>query len=283
MTAPSAPDATLRLDSARDVIPFVVTVQQNLSHLRLDLAWGAPMVVIDAADPARRDFCMLMNHTNHLAFGGDGMGMPLWVLLDCGILPSAVVGYALPRERVSDDLWAQVSDPRTRDTYDDPLVPLAEYCACPTLEAGCVSGFSLQSQLVRQGLGTRTKALAMLVYGARAVVGVTQFTNPSIRAHARFGPLEILVHRPVVHTHAANSFTYRLDLPPDEALLAMARGELDRVEAAEPPGEAWAFDPACEADHARLQGALREGARAWIVPPGWLPAEGGNRLSLRIG
>lgn len=274
---------TLRQDSAHDVIPFVVTVRPNLSHLRLDLDWGAPMQVIDAADPARRDFCMLMNHTNHLAFGGDGMGMPLWVLLDCGILPSAVVGYALPRARVSEALWQQVSDDRTRDTYDDPLVPLAEYCACPTLEPHCVSGFSLQSQLTRQGLGTRTKALAMLVYGARAVVGVTQFTNPSIRAHARFGPLELLVHRPVVHTHAANSFTYRLELPADEVLLAMARGELERVDVSAPDGEPWAFNPASEDDHARLKDVMSAGARVWIEPPGWLPAGDGNRLSLRIG
>lgn len=264
------------------LVPFVFTARQNLTRLRLDDLDGvgdAPLERFFVDDEGSRTFGEILNFTNQLAFGGEtNMGMPLWVLLDCGILPSAVVGYALERGEVSDELARELGVP---DGYDG-LVPISEYCACPTIEPHCVSGFSLQTQVTGVGIGTRTKALALLIYRSRAQIGVTQFDNPSIRVHARFGPMRMTIHRPSIHTHAHNSFAYRVDLPGDEHLLALARGDFGAILHDVPEGEGWSFDPSSEEDHARLGQLLGEGAEVWISPPGWRAEGDGCRLDLIV-
>jgi hypothetical protein len=272
----------LRFIGAVMLIPFVLTARQNLPLLSIeghDLGeHPLEYFFVDDADSA--PFGKILNYTNQLAFGGDtNMGMPLWVLLDCGILSSAVIGFGVPFEDADDDLKQLLQVP---EDYRG-LLPVSEYCACPTLEPGCVSGFSLQSQVTGQGIATRTKALAMLLYGASKQVGVTQFDNAAIRVHSRFGPMRITVHRPSLHTHASNSFVYKLSLPDRERLAALARGVFDEVAPETlPEGERWMFDPAKESDHARLRALVTDGRNVWIVPPGWEGVEDGCRLVLTI-
>jgi hypothetical protein len=257
-SSPIPPDAPT-------LVPFVLTLRQNRAQLRLDDVALEPAVrVIEVEDAAWAPFFKLLNDTNNIAFGGDNMGMPLWVLLDCGLLPCAVTGFMVPGDQAPAALCAALGIA----PGEHPWVPVSEYCACPTLEPGCVSGFSLQSQLPGQALGMRTKALAMLAYGAHAQIGVTQFDNPAIRVHSRLGPLQITSHRPAIHTHPQRSFIYRLELPDRPTLLALARGEA--VEALPtPPGEPWRFDASDEANHTRLRTLIDAGRRVFITPPGW--------------
>lgn len=266
-----------------ELVPFVFTAQQNLERLRLEglepVTGRAPEIhLVDEASSA--DFGLLLNHTNQLAFGGEtNMGMPLWVLLDCGVLPAAVVGLAAPRDQVDGELAARIGV----DPGYEGLVPISEYCACPTLEPACVSGFSLQTQTPGRGIATRTKALALLVFGSRAQIGVTQFDNPAIRVHARFGPMRLTVHRPSVHTHARNSFAYRIELSGREDLMALARGSFEAVRHEVPSGQRWSFDPGREDDHARLREHVLAGDAVWVVAPGWRRQGQGCRLDLVIG
>ncbi len=248
------------------LIPFALTSERNLELLHLDgLARDPEVVLVD--DPSRGDFCRLLNHTNQLAFGGEtNMGMPPWVMLDCGILSCAIVGFAMRREDLPDGLDEAIGVPQD---YGD-LVPVSEYCACPTLEPNSVSGFSLAAQLTGHGVATRTKALALAIYGSRSQIGVTQFDNPAIRVHAKLGPMEVTLHRPSVHTHAANSFAYRLDLPDRPTLIAIADGTRRRAEHAPLPGEALDFDPTDETHHARLRDAVASRRPVHIVQPGWV-------------
>lgn len=254
------------------LVPFVLTARQNLPLLSIDgheLGEHAlQYFFVDEAESAT--FGQILNFTNQLAFGGDtNMGMPLWVLLDCGILSSAVIGFGVSFEHADEALKERLQIP---EGYTG-LLPVSEYCACPTLEPGCVSGFSLQSQVTGQGIATRTKALAMLLYGARRQVGVTQFDNAAIRVHSRFGPMRITIHRPSLHTHASNSFVYKLSLPSPSRLAALARGEFDEVDGVDavtlPVGERWMFDPSNESDHQRLRELVLAEEKVWIVPPGW--------------
>lgn len=261
-----------------ELVPFVLTLRQNRARLHLDdIALEPGLRVIEVEDTAWSPFFMLLNHTNHLAFGGAHMGMPLWVLLDCGLLPAAVTGFMVEAQDAPEELLARYGIAREEHSW----IPVSEYCACPTLEPGCVSGFSLQSQWRGMALGLRTKALAMLVYGARAQVGVTQFDNPAIRVHSRLGPLQITVHRPPIHTHPSRSFVYRLELPARSTLLAMARGESVGAMPA-PAGEPWRFEAADEAHHARLRGLLDAGRAVYIVPPGWSQVDDAPVLELVV-
>lgn len=249
--------------------PFLLTASHQLPHLHHLDAFADELHVFLVHEPATRPFAQLLNHTNQLAFGGDtNMGMPLWVMLDCGILSSAIVGFGAPRHTLDPDTLARLGVPA--DYPDHLLVPLSEYCACPTVKPGCVSGFSLQSQLPGHALGLRTKALAMLFYGASSQVGVTQFDNPAIRVHARFGPMKILVHRPVIHTHAHKSFVYELDLPTATTLEAMARDPHHAIAPPPPPSSHdWSFDPDDETHHQRLAALLDRGEEVFITQPGW--------------
>ncbi|MBA2661536.1 MAG: hypothetical protein H0U74_04530 [Bradymonadaceae bacterium] len=261
------------------LVPYVLTTGANARHLHLEVDVGRPIELLRVEDERNAEFCKILNRGNQLAFGGaDSMGMPLWVMLDCAILPSAMIGYMLPRAFVSDTLAAQLE----LDDYQG-YVPVSEYCACPTVEDKCVSGFSLHSHMSGQGIATRTKAMALAIYGARHQIGVTQFYNPAIRVHVRFGAMEITIHRPTVHTYAEDSFVYRLDLPPEETLLNMARGTdvfgLSEI----PEGVRWTFDPDNEVSQGRLAAHLHEGGRAWIIAPGWRATEEGCQLTLVLG
>ena len=263
------------------LIPFVLTVGSNREHLNLDLDLGDKrLAVLLVEDASNAEFCQILNRGNQLAFGGPtDMGMPLWVMLDCAILPSAMVGFALPRQRTPQAVLDQLE---VDDDYEG-LVPISEYCACPTIGERTVCGFSLHSHIPGRGIATRTKALGLCIYGARHQIGVTQFTNPSIRVHVRFGPLEITVHRPTVHTHAEDSFVYRLALPSQAKMLEMVRGEDEFGAGERPTGQRWLFDPDDELSHGRLREHLAAGGRAWVIPPGWRAAEEGHEVSMILG
>lgn len=261
----------------RHLQPYVLTTRRNRSHLDLDVDAGHPIEVLTIENEANTEFCELLNTSNQEAFGGrQDMGMPLWVLLDCAVLPSAVVGFMLPREHTPDDIIDKLD---VDDDYQGP-VPVSEYCGCPTVEASTVSGFSLHSQLKGQGIATRTKALAMAVYGARAQIGVTQFYNPAIRVHVRFGAMEVLTHRPAVHTHPEDSFVYRVQLPGKKVLVNMARGADVFGQSDRPEGVRWQFDPDNEMQQGRLSSHLQDGGRVWLIPPGWRATEEGCELHM---
>lgn len=262
------------------LVPYVLTFGRNANHLNLDLDLPEEIEVLKVEDEANGEFCRLLNYSNQLAFGGPrSMGMPLWVMLDCAIMPSAIIGFMLDSEEAPDELWDLLE---IDDDYEG-WVPVSEYCAALTVEPGCVSGFSLHSHVPNQGIATRTKALALAVLDAKAQIGVTQFSNPSIRVHARFGPMEILIHRPVVHTHAEDSFVYRLQLPELQALEAMARESTPFGDPRRPDGVAWSFDPSDERAHVRLRSHLSDGGRAWIVSPGWRGTEDGCEIDMILG
>jgi hypothetical protein len=260
--------------------PYVLTMGDNVDRLHLDLPIGSPIEVYRVEDEENAEFCSILNRGNQAAFGGpNDMGMPLWVMLDCAILPSAMIGFMLPRDFVSDEIIDRLE---VDDDYDG-YVPISEYCACPTVEPSTVSGFSLHSHVPGRGVATRTKALGLLVLGAQRQIGVTQFDNPAIRVHVRFGPLEIKIHRPIVHTHPEDSFVYSLDVPTTEELIEIARGESEFGAGERPPGQRWTFLHDDELAHGRLRQHLLDGGRAWVIPPGWRATEQGYQISVVLG
>ena len=262
------------------LVPYVLTPRRNLPFLELDLDIDDDVEVIHVEDSEQAEFCSILNRSNHKAFGGrDAMGMPRWVMLDCAILPSAVVGFMLPVDDTPDEILDKLD---IDDDYEG-YVPVSEYCGCPTMEADCISGFSLHSHLPGQGIATRTKALALAVYGARTQIGVTQFYSPAIRVHVRFGAMEMIMHRPSIHTYPEDSFVYRLELPPRKVLVNMARGADVFGQSDIPEGVRWEFDPDNEVMQGRLSSHLKDDGRAWLIPPGWRATEEGCELHMVLG
>ncbi len=268
------------MDLLDALIPYVLTFGHNVDHLNLDIDLGEDIEVLLVEDEANTDFCYILNNNNQIAFGGPkDMGMPLWVMLDCAILPTAMIGFMAHSDSIDDEMWEILE---LEDDYEG-MVPISEYCAALAMEPGCVSGFSLHSVVPGHGIATRTKALALAVLGATKQVGVTQFNNPAIRVHARFGPMQILVHRPPVHTHPQDSFVYHLNLPEQDMLLEMARGGAVFGVPDRPAGIKWSFDPDSEQDHLRLATHLGRKKKAWIVSPGWRGTTDGNEIDMILG
>jgi|GEM_PF-858449 len=188
----------------------------------------------------------LLNLGNAMAYGGD-MGMPEWVMLDCGLLPTAFMGLCRRGVELSDEQRASLDErlarleremsPARRATEeligvpmgpvrDEEWVPVAEFCALPTLTPGEVMGYSLFS--LEPGLGVRAKAIGLSLHaslGAHSQLGVAQYSNlGALKSHLRFGPLELIDPLTPLHTRAGETFIYRLSLPPRDALIDMASG-----------------------------------------------------------
>lgn len=202
--------------------------------------------VSTSLSPSR--FSRLLNLANGLAYGG-GMGMPEWVMLDCALLPAFFAGFMGPAhylttgqftfineqlngveaERSKRRVFVERSLGVTQGDLDPhEWFPLAEFCAIPRLAPQEIVGYSLYS--LRRGLGVRSKAFGLWLLqhlGYQRQVGVAQWTNPSaVRAHLRFGPLELIDPLTPSHTKAGETFIYRLRLPPSEELLRRALGEI---------------------------------------------------------
>ena len=216
--------------------------------VRPSLVWPEGLGV-DFHDPTAAGdaaFCLAMNRGNCIAYDGSdrpaaaaaALGMPLWVFLDCCTLPSAMVGFAAPREAIPEDL-ARRLDP------DGGLAWLgvSEYMALPSLEPGTVVGVSLFSLARGLHLGSRSKALGLFALRARRQVGVAQYANPSVRLHLAFGDLELLAPRAPVHSRPEETFVYTAPVPDPGRLAAMVGGRaLARKERA-PRAATHAFDP----------------------------------------
>jgi hypothetical protein len=177
------------------------------------------MVARDALAADEQTFYRLLNAGNQHAFGG--MGMPAWVQLDCCTLPTAMVGFSLARSRVDPRLYEALVQhvgrvfgthaEREAQAYQGE-VPLSEYCALATPTAGTVVGFSLFSLLHGVDLGIRTKALALLCYGAQRQVGLTQYNNSAVKTHVLLGPLTLTHATAPPHSRPRETFVYEVDV-----------------------------------------------------------------------
>jgi hypothetical protein len=185
---------------ARGFVPYAFGRADNLAFL--DAApFGFPVRLLPADTPDALRFHALLNRLNALAFGG--MAMPKWVQLDCGVLPSAFVGFAAYGRDLPVDVQAAL------EAEDDELVPVSEALSLPSLVPGEFVSVSLATLV--PGLGHATKRLDLACKRAKSAIGVTQRGSKAEATHRRFGDLEV-VAEPVFHDKPETTFVYRLRL-----------------------------------------------------------------------
>lgn len=240
---------------------------------------------IDVLSREGLPFFRLLNAGNQLAFGS--FSMPAWVQVDCASLPSAMIGFALPRKRVEPALWNALLE-RVRLTFGEEAaaelgsyrgpVPVSEYCALPSYEPGVVVGFSLFSIVRGAGLGVRSKALALRCYGARRQVGVTQYGNLAVRSHCAFGPLEILSARAAPHSQPEDTFVYAVAVPRAaqlDALIASGRPE-------KPARAPDVVLPLARGVAAKISALQARHEKVSLIWPGLVDHAGGKALALEV-
>ena len=224
------PDPDLRL--------FILSSAWNGPHWPKK-ALGQNVTWRNADDPTQRRFAYVLNAANGAVYGG-GMGMPFWVMVDCGLMPGGYFGVMGParllpskiRALIDENLAAMQPPSGAEGTHlqapltDDEIIPLAESCAVPGLLPKTVIAYSLYSLL--PGLGVIAKAVMLSAYrkmGMKRQIGIGQFDNKSFRIHTRFGALEILNFSVPMHSLAHKTIYYCLTIPSEKDLIKIVKGE----------------------------------------------------------
>ena len=259
------------------VVPYIASSASGIAPLHPERVPAAMVKLI--SQPEEGEFFDMVARSNRLSFTGttkmeDGsLSLPGWVLLDCYLMPSAVVGFCVQAADLPTDLYQAMQPPSPT-----AQIPISGYTAIPSADPKTWIGVSLYSLLSGQRLGLRTKAMALAVYGTERQIGVTQLDNASLRIHAMFGPLRLLQMAPPTHTLAHKTVIYELGVPPLPYLQkAMSENSVVAPPEPQPKGE-WieATNPVQVAD-LTLKVAKEPGKWA-IVYPGAQPGPRGQQI-----
>jgi hypothetical protein len=246
--------------------PYAFGRRKNLELLHPS-PFGADLLMLPADDPKNLAFHHFVNRLNGLSYGGKDMGMPAWVQIDCGIMPSAFIGFAAPVSELPEKLKWQLQI----SSYDG-LVPISEAISIPTSEPGRWMSYSMSTVLPGHQIGYASKVLSLRAYGCRTTLGVAQFDNFALRIHTRFGALQIVEPHVPYHTCPTNSFVYASDLKGGHVLDRLERGEV--VDEDREPSF-W-LDSKDTPKMVEMAARTRAGThRYWLLPPGAARGEGG--------
>ena len=263
------------------VRPYALTARR-VSGLPVT-PWPETLERLDALDPRNAPFSHLLNAANTAAYGE--LGMPLWVQVDCAMLPSAYHGFAAHRSDLAKGTWERLQSAartclpeRTADALEayDGFVPVSGFAAARTFTPDAIVAFSLYSLLPR--LGLRSKCLGLLAHGAARQIGVAQYDNPVLRVHASIGPLRIVEPQLVTHSIPEKTFVYELAVPTADRLR-------HAVQSGTPPAPPTndGREVSVDADTGQRIRELLEDGPVHIVAPGLVFEAGGPRLCVQTG
>ncbi len=159
--------------------------------------------------------------SNSLSFESPNLKMPHWVLVDCVLMQTALVGFTVARDALPEGLLGYYREDERIDFDRLDRVPISGQICNATIGSKYLTGLSLFSLGRRwldvQGLGLYTKTLALEVYRARdyeMIYGIPQYNNTSLHIHGRFGS-EMIIDQPMVHLHPAKDMTFIYRMKPD--------------------------------------------------------------------
>ena len=256
---------------------FLASNESLRSHLN-EMPYGHKLTWLDFTDIGDKgwstgEFLNFFNVINGIAFGDRGIPMPQWVMIDLILMPSAAVIASLPQDAfavmVENSTYSFDSDVKAhlrnvlaqarQDGYGGPM-PVGGYCAAPSAAPGTWVGWSLWSLMPNVGLGRAVKALALSVYRARKLDGVTQYDNSALRVHTQFGTLRVVIASVPFHT-SPGSFVYESDLM--------------RPFGESRPGPSFLLDPADYDRQRAMQKAIESGRSEFhVLPPGHVIEDG---------
>ena len=255
------------LDSlmAEGFVPYVATSKYLLPAYNLR-PFGVEAQTILMEKPENSAFLEAYLLSNSLSFKSPNLKMPHWVMIDCALMPSAIVGFMRRREELPEDFLAHYRNDASIDLDRLDYVPVSGQIAAATADGKSMSGFSLFSLGSSIGgpknLGLFTKALAIEVYRAARLewlYGITQYDNPAIKIHGRFSP-RMEVVQPIVSLHPKKdmTLTYRMNVDYDPYTLTEPLPET------EPTFWLKSNDIAGKM---RMQNGIENGQRYYVAPP----------------
>ncbi len=234
---------------------FVATTEENFKYFK-PKSFGVEPHYVAVDKKESEEFLKLLHKLDGLSYGDEGLPMDKWVMLDCGLLPSAFVGFAKPAV----GLDPHISEKMEIGSYDG-LVPISMACGIKSVEPGTWVNHTLASIIKGGGVGTLTKAVALDMYGAKKQIGVAQYDNPSLKIHTRFGDLHIKSATTAMHSLPKMTFIYEVEVPKDI---------LSALQPKEQSTPTFYLDPKDDAKKEEMQNAI-SGAGAqkyFIIYPG---------------
>jgi hypothetical protein len=245
--------------------PYVATSRRLLGSLNTQ-PFGLPVDLYLLDDAEQGPFHEAYLLSNSLSFSAPELKMPHWVLIDCALMQSAIVGFTKSVGEIPADLLRHYEDDPRVDLSALSRLPVSGQIASPSTEPGNFVGISLFS-LGRQvsgdsGLGLYTKALALEVYKMRergSFRGISQYDNPAIKIHGKFSSsLEIEQVMVPLHPKRDMTFIYKMMIDYNPHALEQAGPEI------EPTFWLNARDPVAKR---RMELGKKEGRTYRIVPP----------------
>ncbi len=208
------------------LVPYVATSEYLLPYFDMS-AFGGHEIIRLMEDPAHRDFHEAYLVSNSLAFGNPNLKMPNWVYIDCALMQTAVVGFAIPMDKAPDTLREHYELDPYVDTDKLDYIPVSGQIAALGIDGRTLTGYSLFSLRRQLGamevsnLAARTKYAALKAYKAEEMesfLGISQYDNNALKIHAQFGE-KMYIDRATVPLHPLKdmSFTYRMKIKLDAA------------------------------------------------------------------
>ena len=266
------------------LVPYIATSEMILPHLDLSIFGGHEVVKL-LEDPKSRNFHEAYLVSNSFGFGNPDLKMANWVYIDCVLMQTAVVGFAVKVEDAPDSLRYFYEDDPYVDLETLDYIPISGQIAGLGMDGQTLTGFSLFS-LRRQlphlnlpKLGTMTKYAALHVYKGEEkgkLIGLTQYDNRALKTHAIFGP-KMYIERTIMPLHPLRemSFTYSMQIEFNEEKIF---GDMENVECADPIEFLLKADDTVQKQE--LQARIDAGERFYVAPPIHIHREDGLYLPI---
>lgn len=265
-----------------DLVPYIATSEQLLSHIDSSVFGGHEVVKV-LENPDHGHFHEAYLVSNSLAFGDPALKMPNWVYIDCVLMQTAVVGFAIHVNDAPDSLLEHYE----RDPYVDveklDYIPVSGQIASLGMDGKTLVGFSLFSlrrQLANKSvskLAVRTKYAALAAYRAEEkekFIGISQYNNHALKIHSLFGD-KMYIDRTTMPLHPLRdmSFTYSMKVRLDKEAIFN-----------KPDPEDGKYDFLLRADDlaakTQMQEKIQAGQKFYIAPPIHIKKEDGLYLPI---
>jgi hypothetical protein len=203
--------------------PFIISYEKHLGQFE-KLSNNKEIkaeLMIDPLKLESKEFIELIYKMDKLTFGGQGMGMPKWVMFDCAVMPGAVFGFAISKNKLSK------SDLEMFGDVKGEYIPVSMYIAIPMIEKGSWFGHNLSSlnNIVSEklsGLGLLTKYSAMKFLRITSLYGATQWESNALHIHLQIGDLVIKSAYTPIHSNAL-TLCYKCTPLPEEIVFGESR------------------------------------------------------------
>ncbi len=212
------------------LVPYVSTSANVLPSLDMRFFAGHQHIKL-LEEEQHKSFHQAYLLANSLGFGSPDLKMPNWVYIDCVLMQTAVIGFALPVAKMPKSLLAFFEDDAEIDVSTLDIIPVSGQIAAMGMDGKTITGYSLfslkpwllEQEIFKQvRLGCLTKYAALKVYEAekqgRVVMGISQYDNPALKIHGAFGR-KMYIEQPIVplHPKAEMTFTYSMKAVLDDA------------------------------------------------------------------